>query len=203
MPYTAITPFRTAVQRLLDNPQPRPDGPAPDTYIDFRYQGETTKTNGSGNETPTPPSHQLDYTIAEFTYEGGFVVNWRDPRIEALDYQGGDANNPAAKFDPKEKFISVTELPDGVQGNYLSGRPRGRLEVTEQVDIFHPWRVAVDDLADYICHRLDGRSIQLIDDAGNILPGIGTIRVGVRSVVQEASSRMWRLSQRFVVSGHD
>ena len=62
-----------------------------------------------------------------------------------------------------KEFISVTELPDGVQGNYLSGRPRGRLEVTEQIDLWHPWRVAVDDLADYICHRLDGRSIQLTD----------------------------------------
>ena len=62
--------------------------------------------------------------------------------------------------------------------------------------------MAVDDLADYICHRLDGRSIQLTD-GNDILPGIGTIRVGVRSVVQEAGSRMWRLSQRFSVSGHD
>ena len=55
-----------------------------------------------------------------------------------LDYQGGDANNPEAKFDPGEEFVSVTELPDGVQGNYLSGRPRGRLEVTEQIDLWHP-----------------------------------------------------------------
>ena len=110
-----------------------------------------------------------------------------------------------ARFDPGEEFISVIELPDGVQGNYLSGRPRGRLEVTEQIDLWHPWRVAVDDLADYICHRLDGRSIQLIDEVTKLpAPGIGTIRVGVRSVVPtEAGSRMVWLSQRFMVTGHD
>ena len=98
--------------------------------------------------------------------------------------------------DPGEKFISVTELGDGRQGHALHGRPDGRFVVTVQVDIWHPWRVAVDDLADYLCHRLDGR----------VPPGmeqITSIRAGVRSVVQEANSRMWRLSQRFTLSAYD
>ena len=213
MPYTAITPFRTAVQRIVENPQPRQ--PLPDltripgesagallvrrqdsrTATEPRYQGAVA-THPNGNPQTDP------YTIAEFTYDGPRVVVWHGT-VKPLDYQGGDANNPEATFGPDKEFISVTELPDGVQGNYLSGRPRGRLEVTEQIDLWHPWRVAVDDLADYICHRLDGRSIQLLDGNRDIAPGIGTIRVGVRSVVQEAGSRMWRLSQRFSVSGHD
>ena len=198
MPYTAITPFRTAVQRIVKYPQPRPKDPdMAGAFLDFRYRGLATKTNSDGADIDP-----RDYTIATFTYNGSRIADWT--LIGVLDYQGGDANNPTARFDPGEEFISVTELPDGVQGNYLSGRPRGRLEVTEQIDLWHPWRVAVDDLADYICHRLDGRSIQLIDEVTKLpAPGIGTIRVGVRSVVQEASSRMWRLSQRFIVSGHD
>ena len=169
MPYTAITPFRTAVQRIVErdpNTAP-PDYPSPsDTFRD-----------GEGR---------------------AYTVNWYDPHVEVLDYQGGDANNPEGKRDTKEQFVSVTELPDSSQGHYLSGRPTGRLEVTEQMDIWHQWRVAVDQLADIICRELDGRSIQLADNSG-----IGTIRVGVRSVLQEASSRMWRLSQRFIVTGHD
>ena len=158
--------------------------------------------------TPPPnfnPSDSVSgpYTIATFDYGDPYIADWT--LIGVLDYQGGDANNPTARFDPGEEFISVIELPDGVQGNYLSGRPRGRLEVTEQIDLWHPWRVAVDDLADYICHRLDGRSIQLIDEVTKLpAPGIGTIRVGVRSVVPiESGSRMVRLSQRFMVTGHD
>ena len=208
MPYTAITPFRTAVQRIVERPYPRLKDPAmAGAFLDFRYRGVVTTgvvTDTDRDPVTFTPDTVGSYTIAEFTYDSLPEVNWKDT-VEALDYQGGDANNPAAKFDPKEKFISVIELPDGVQGNYLSGRPRGRLEVTEQLDLWHPWRVAVDDLADYICHRLDGRSIQLIDESTGLpAPGIGTISVGVRSVVPtEAGSRMVRLSQRFIVSGHD
>ena len=212
MPYTAITPFRTAVMNLVAKPYPRPADPeagnpsedgSARSRLEFRYQGTVATYTPliPPNTEPLPLNPKTDpYTVAEFTYDGRHIADWT--RIGVLDYQGGDANNPETKFGPGEEFVSVTELPDGVQGNYLSGRPRGRLEVTEQIDLWHPWRVAVDDLADYICHRLDGRSIQLTD-GNNILPGIGTIRVGVRSVVQEAGSRMWRLSQRFMVSGHD
>ena len=234
MPYTAITPFRTAVQNLVRRPYPRllpaldrRPGESVDELqtrreaarivAEWKYRGRV----GFVTVGPIPdprrtddcdvlddflvcPSDAIDgtHTIAIFTYDNvPHTADWT--YVGVLDYQGGDANNPEAKFDPGEEFISVTELPDGVQGNYLSGRPRGRLEVTEQIDLWHPWRVAVDDLADYICHRLDGRSIQLTD-GNDILPGIGTIRVGVRSVLPiEAGSRMVRLSQRFMVSGHD
>ena len=78
MPYTAITPFRHAVQSLLDNPYPR---------LEFHYQG-TVATYPDGDPTTDP------YTIAEFSYEGGFAANWHEPHIGVLDYQGGDANNP-------------------------------------------------------------------------------------------------------------
>ena len=50
----------------------------------------------------------------------GYDENWST--VMVLDYQGGDANNPEARFDPGEKFVSVTELPDSSQGHYLSGR---------------------------------------------------------------------------------
>ena len=211
MPYTAITPFRTAVMNLVAKPYPRPADPAPSIpdggearrRLEFRYRG-TVATYLAG-DTSVPANPKTDpYTVARFTYDNGLhIADWT--YVEGLDYQGGDANNPEATFGPDKEFISVIELPDGVQGNYLSGRPRGRLEVTEQIDLWHPWRVAVDDLADYICHRLDGRSIQLIDEVTKLpAPGIGTISVGVRSVVPtEAGSRMVRLSQRFIVSGHD
>ena len=38
MPYTAITPFRTAVQNLVAKPYPRPKDSAGE-YADFRYRG--------------------------------------------------------------------------------------------------------------------------------------------------------------------
>ena len=154
MPYTAITPFRTAVQRIVERQQ----------FI----------------------------AIVD-----GYTEDWSD--VHVLDYQGGDANNPEGSFGPGEKFVTVVELGDGVQGHYLSGIPRGLLTVTEQVDIYHDYRVAVDDLADILCRELDGRSA----------PGITAIKVGVRSVVLDTfppprgtGTGKWRLSQRFVVSGH-
>ena len=133
MPYTAITPFRIAVQRIVERQNT--------THVRLR----------------TP----------------GYTENWND--VHVLDYLGRRRQQPSGKLvAPGEKFVlPLTELGDGVQGHYLSGIPRGLLTVTEQVDIYHDYRVAVDDLADILCRELDGRSA----------PGITAIKVGVRSVV--------------------
>ena len=202
MPYNAIDPFREAVERILQYPRPRPADPAPSEMDDGdarvalepRYYGTVTYVNFDDD----PPRKYGRDTVAEFTYPGGLVADWQNTQV--LDYQGGDADykglsaiNPAGKFGPDEQFVSVTQLPDGAMGQFLPSRPDGLLRVTMQMDVWHAWRVAAEDLADAVSRVLDG----------GIAPGLASIQSGVRSTAYDPGEVKWRVSQRFAVTAYD
>ena len=214
MPYNAIDPFRATVERILQYPQPRPADPAPNAddngdariALEPRYYGTVTFVNNvSFNPGPPPVRSYVTstqkagtHTVSEFSYEGGLVADWQNTQV--LDYQGGDADykglsaiNPAGKFGPDEQFVSVTQLPDGAMGQFLPSRPDGLLRVTMQMDVWHAWRVAAEDLADAVSRVLDG----------GVAPGLASIQSGVRATAYEPGEVKWRVSQRFAITAYD
>ena len=120
-------------------------------------------------------------------------VDWSDVEVNYL--QGADTNNPEGKRDPEKQFVAVTQLPDGAMGHFFYGPPDGLLVVTLQLDVWHQWRVAAEDLADVVSRFLDG----------SVTPGLtlATIRSGVRSTAYDPGEVKWRVSQRFAVTAYD
>ena len=91
MPYTAITPFRRAVQHLLDNPYPRPADPeagdenedgSARRRLEFSYQGTVATYHIPPPNPPNPPPDPKTdpYTIRpSSTMAAGYLVNWQRP----------------------------------------------------------------------------------------------------------------------------
>ena len=118
-------------------------------------------------------------------------VDWSDVYVNY--FQGGDPSNPEGKRGPEEQFVSVTQLPDGAMGQFLPSRPDGLLRVTMQMDVWHQWRVAAEDLADAVSRVLDG----------GVAPGLASIQSGVRATAWEPGEVKWRVSQRFAITAYD
>ena len=155
MPYSAIDPFREAVERIVCR-------------------------------------------LAEFDYGSGRVADWQDTQVlysqsGDTDYKEKPASNPDGKFGPDDKFVSVTQLPDGAMGQFLPSRPDGLLRVTMQMDVWHQWRVAAEDLADAVSRGIDG----------GVAPGLASIQSGVRATAYDPDEVKWRVSQRFAVTAYD
>ena len=89
--------------------------------------------------------------------------------------------------------VSVTQLPDGAMGQFLPSRPDGLLRVTMQIDVWHQWRVAAEDLADAVSRGIDG----------GVAPGLASIQSGVRATAYDPDEVKWRVSQRFAVTAYD
>ena len=67
------------------------------------------------------------------------------------------------------------------------------LRVTMQMDVWHAWRVAAEDLADAVSRVLDG----------GVAPGLASIQSGVRAAAWDPEEVKWRVSQRFAVTAYD
>ena len=219
MPYNAIDPFREAVVRTVQRQRGLgikqnefPTNAARDAYADdnpdwlFAYNyyrtfwirvggagGVIQHRNAVGNAWEDVTEDGTDWDPSTWEPSPGIIGNWST--TEVLDYQGGGASNPEGQVGPGEKFVSVTQLPDGAMGHFFYGRPDGLLRVTMQMDVWQDWRLGAEALADAVARAIDGR----------VAPGLslGTIQSGVRSTAFDPSLIKWRVSQRFAITAYD